>query len=196
MERKKEMEAKKLLTVEEFVRDHEDSRCEMVDGVVQEKQIATLEHSSVQIALGEALHSLFHKRTGGPGRPGGWWILTEAAVRYPPKTVFLHDLAGWRRSRVPERPKGIPAHDRPDWVCEILSSNRKNDFVRKKAILQEHEIPYYWIADPEENTLLIFEWSDKGYVNTLSVDSTFTGKLPPFDAVELSVSQLFGLDDD
>ena len=189
------------MSIEEFVSTYEGARdagirVQLVDGMVIQTSPPTGEHGRCQNYLSTELTSRFGKKPRGPDSPGGWWILTEAGVRYPPATVFCHDLAGWRRERVEKCPKGVPIHDRPDWVCEVLSSNRKTDLVRKKDVLHEWKVPHYWVVDPEDDTLFVFEWADKGYINVASVDTTQKGRFPPFDAIELSVAELLGVEDD
>ena len=49
-------------------------------------------------------------------------------------------------------PHGSPMRLFPDWVCEILSTNKRNDLVRKKRVYHRHELPHYWILDPLEQT--------------------------------------------
>jgi Uma2 family endonuclease len=49
-----------------------------------------------------------------------WWILTEVSVAYDAHECPSHDLAGWRRVRLPRPPDGVIEID-PDWVCEIVS---------------------------------------------------------------------------
>ena len=62
--------------------------------------------------------------------------------------TFQPDVTGWRRDRVPEGSGGVPVMVRPDWVCEILSSNKRNDLVKKKRVYHRHQVPHYWIVDP------------------------------------------------
>jgi hypothetical protein len=44
--------------------------------------------------------SPFDRRTGGPGGPGGWWILFEPELHLS-ADILVPDLAGWRRERMP-----------------------------------------------------------------------------------------------
>jgi hypothetical protein len=52
--------------------------------------------------------------------PGGWWIATEISVAYEAYECPIHDLAGWRKDRSTERPRGV-IELTPDWVSEIVS---------------------------------------------------------------------------
>ena len=65
-----------------------------------------------------------------------------------------HDLAGWRKSRVPH-PPGSVMDKVPDWVCEITSpGHERKDFVTQLLRLQSFKVPYYWIISPEDKTLI------------------------------------------
>ena len=188
--------AKKIepMTIDHFIRNFEGTRCQFHEGEIWEAQATTFDHSELMGAISEVLRALFNKR-GGPRKPGGWWIVPEVAVKYETGSLFSHDLAGWQRQRVPTRPTGFPVSFRPDWVCEILSSNSSNDRITKKAVLHKSEVPYYWIVDPLERSLNVLEWSGKGYISILDVTPGFVGKIPPFDAVDLSANALFGEED-
>ena len=185
----------KPITIEEFIQNFEGSRCQFHDGEVWETQATTPDHSYLQASLSATLHFIFNK-TGGPKAPGGWWIFTEVAVRYADRSLFSHDLAGWKRSQFAERPRRFPISDRPNWVCEILSTNEANDLVKKKAVLHQYEVPFYWVVDPSEKVITVFEWTEKGYVSILDVTVGFEGGIPPFDSVKLKANVLFGEEDD
>ena len=105
-------------------------------------------------------------------------------------------MAGWRRERVPERPRGAVVRVRPDWVCEILSTNKSNDLVKKKRVYHRHEVPHYWILDPERETLTVHRWSREGYVDILTAERGERVRAEPFEAVEMSVGVLLGEDDE
>ena len=85
---------------------------------------------------------------------------------------------------------------RPDWVCEILSTNRRNDLVKKKRVYHRHAVPHCWIIDPAEETLSVCRWSPDGYVEILASERGERVRAEPFDAIELAVGIVFGDDED
>ena len=122
------MEAKKLKTVDDLMAWSEE-HVELIDGEIVQRPMARIEHGLAQTALSDEIR-LLRRRNG----PGGWWIVTEVSVSYNEHQCPSHDLAGWRRERVPQRPSGVMTI-RPDWVCEILSpSTARMDRVDKMAI--------------------------------------------------------------
>jgi Uma2 family endonuclease len=169
-------------------------QCEIIEGELVDKAAPSPEHGSAQFALGGLLFGPFGLRSGGNG-PGGWWLMTEVEVQYELSEVFRHDLVGWRRERSPQRPDGRPVLLRPDWVCEILSaSNASNDTVRKLRTLHEFAVPHYWLVDPERLTLTVLRWTPDGYLEALAAAAPEVVRAEPFDAADLPLATLFGLD--
>lgn len=178
-----------LLAIPEFERHHE-----VIDGELVEKGAATGEHGGAQADLVGTLRSRFGRSPGGRW-PGGWWFATEVEIVFAPKQIFRPDIVGWRRERAPQRPTGTPITLLPDWICEILSTNRSNDLIKKKRVYHQCQIPHHWILDPVEQTLSVHRWGPDGYVEVLAAQRDERVRAEPFDAVELSVGVFFGDDD-
>jgi Uma2 family endonuclease len=174
-----------LLAIPEEKRRHE-----LIEGTIFEKGAATGEHGTAQYKL-SGFTGPFDRRPGGRW-PGGWWFGTEVDIYFDPANTFRPDVAGWRRDRVPERPRGMPVTIRPDWVCEILSTNRTNDLIKKKRVYHRFGVPHYWIIDPAEETLLVNRWTPDGYVEILAAERGERVRAEPFDAISLQVGIFFG----
>lgn len=171
-------------------------RAEIIHGAIVERVGPSAEHSMSQISLGSAVTRRFQRTPGGRW-PGGWWFGSEIEVEYETHEVFVHDVAGWRRDRVPQRPTGRPIRIRLDWACEILSpTNQKRDLVDKLNVLHATGVPHYWIVDPLEQALVVYRWAPGEYQTVLSAGAGMTVRAEPFEAVELRVSALLGLEDD
>jgi Uma2 family endonuclease len=118
-------------TIEDLLAVPESQRAELINGDLIYHPQPFPRHGQAQRSLGSILGP-FGRKSGEEG-PGGWWILTEAGVRYATNAACRHDLAGWKRERLPMLLDDEYVSVTPDWVCEILSpSNRSNDLVRKK----------------------------------------------------------------
>jgi Uma2 family endonuclease len=185
-----------LATSDDLLRVPDDVRREVVRGVVVEKAAPTGEHAGAQSYVTLLIKGPFQRRTGGPGGPGGWWILTEVDVEFATHEVYRPDVAGWRRDRVADHPKGRPVRVRPDWVCEVLSpSTASRDLVQKMQTLRACEVPHYWIVDPEHETLTVYRWTRDGYVVAVTASRADRQlRAEPFDAIEIDVGLLFGDD--
>jgi Uma2 family endonuclease len=148
-----------LLAIPEELRHHE-----IIDGVLVEKEAASGKHGRAQVRLSRRLGP-YDRRPGGRG-PGGWWFATEVEIQLAETQVFRPDVAGWRRERMPVLPSEVPIVLRPDWICEILSTNRRNDLIKKKRAYHHHhhQVGHYWLIDPVEETLAVHRWHPDGYV--------------------------------
>ncbi|WP_437333403.1 Uma2 family endonuclease [Sorangium sp. So ce394] len=171
-----------------------DRRHEIIDGELLEKGVATGEHGGAQADLVTALNHRFGRRPGGRW-PGGWWFATEVEISFAPAQVYRPDVVGWRRERAPQRPTGVPITLLPDWICEILSTNRRNDLVKKKRTYHQCQVPRCWIVDPAEETLAVHRWGPDGYIEILAAQRGEIARAEPFDAIALPVDVLFGDDE-
>ena len=171
----------------------EERRHELIEGEIVEKQAGSGKHGGAQ---GRIFRSLgpFDRRPGGH-EPGGWIFATEADIYFDPKNTLRPDVAGWRRERLAELPADVPIRVLPDWTCEVLSTNKRNDLVKKKRVYHRHQVLHYWIVDPIEATLAVNRWSPDGYIEVLTAERGERVRAEPFEAVELSVGVLFGDDE-
>lgn len=180
---------RKLATLDDWLNLPEEERCELIEGDLVYKTIPSSEHSDSQSAIDAIIKNEFQwKRKGSHG----WWIRTEISVIYEGRpNGFIHDLAGWKKENYPEKPKGKRVVERPDWVCEILSENRKDDLDTKKWVLHEHKVPYYWIVDLQAEIISVLRWEKDGYLIIADARKNEKRILEPFD-MEFDVSVLLG----
>jgi len=182
------MEAKKLKTFDDLQAAwQEDERQELINGEIIKRPMSRYEHGAVQLGIGGELTP--YKRDKGPG---GWWFASEISVRYSDHQCPSHDLAGWRKERVPEKPKGV-MEVIPDWVCEITSpGHEKKDLLDNLLLLQAQQVLYYWIISPEDQSLIAYKLVDGKYAVIETVDHA-GGKvrIEPFLEVEFDLNELF-----
>jgi hypothetical protein len=81
---------------------------------------------------------------------------------------------------------------RPTWVCEILSSNRNHDLIFKRRVLHAARVPFYWTMDLDAPLLTVLRYHEEGHLIAMTVQPGDRASLPPFDAVELEVRNIFG----
>jgi Uma2 family endonuclease len=174
-----------LLAIPEEDRNHE-----VINGVLLEKEASSGRHGGAQFRLGAALDP-YNRKPGGT-KPGGWWLTSETEVLFEDTQVFKPDVTGWRRERLAELSSVVPIRVRPDWVCEILSTNRSKDLVHKKRVYHQHQVPHYWIIDPAAETLSVHRWSPDGYIEVVIAERGERVRAEPFADIELQVGVLFG----
>lgn len=187
--------ASKLQTIDDLLNHPEDSRLELISGQIVERGAPRPQHAYPQRKIGAVLDP-FDTKDGYKGSVG-WWILSEIGVFYDIHNSCVHDLAGWRRERLPVLPEESFVKILPDWVCEILSpGGHKRDTVEKLKLLQKYEVPFYWLIDPDELTLTAYQLSIKGYIVSGVAQTGENVRLEPFTEIEIVVDKLFGLETD
>jgi Uma2 family endonuclease len=90
---------------------------EIVHGVLVTRLRPAALHARAAFRLGNALAPF---DLGDARDPGNWIILSEPELRLYPD-ILVPDLAGWRRSRMPELPDVAAFELAPDWICEVVS---------------------------------------------------------------------------
>ncbi|MEZ5451514.1 MAG: Uma2 family endonuclease [Thiothrix sp.] len=184
------MEALQLKTIADLL-NADDERIELINGEIIKRPMARSEHALVQSGLSDEI--LPFKRKDGIG---GWWIMTEISVHYHEHHCPTHDLAGWRKERVPARPTGI-METLPDWVCEITSpGHERKDLFTNFIALQRYQVPYYWVISPEDRTLIAYQLVGEHYHVVFSAECNDSGrfrgmKIPPFTAGEIDLGYVF-----
>ena len=127
----------------------------------------------------------------GKNGPGGWWLFDEPEIHLG-NDVFVPDLAGWRRERMPELPEDAYFSLEPDWVCEVLSASTvRLDRTVKMPLYGTYGVSYIWLVDPIARTLEAFELKDGQWVLLATLSEEQTVNVPPFDAIEFSLSDLW-----
>ena len=184
-------------TVTDLLAIPEDERYhEVIDGELVRKAMPTFEHGDAQSALASRIKGPFQRRPGGT-LPGGWWIGTEVEIELAPSHVYRPDVVGWRRERVPERPRGTPISIRPDWICEVLSRSTAHvDMGNKRLGYHRAGVAHYWLVDPINGTLAVLEWTAAGYLVALVAGRGEKVRAAPFEAIEIDVSELLGDDEE
>ena len=182
------MEAIKLKTVEDLeVAWVEDEQNELINGEIIKRPMPKAEHGLAQGRTFSRLESS-DKDNGS----GGWWFMTEISVRYNDNQCPTHDIAGWRKERVPQIPKGVMAI-RPDWVCEIVSPGHESkDTVRNFNTLMRYKVPYYWLIWPEDKALIAYKLVEGKYQVIESIEDGGNVRIEPFAEIDFDLDYVFG----
>src|SRR4030095_15475265 len=95
----------------------------------------------------------------GTGGPGGWLILDEPELHLgADPDIPVPDLAGWRRTRMPELPDAAFLSLAPDWVSEVLSPGTEGvDRAEKVPIYAREGVGFIWLIDPGVRTLEVLK---------------------------------------
>lgn len=182
--------AKKLTLYDELVMLPERLTGEILNGQLHAQPRPAGPHGLAESSLGAELLIPFQKGRGGPG---GWWIIIEPEIHFIRDIeVAVPDIAGWKRTRMPEIPEGHRFEIVPDWVCEVLSpSTASKDREIKMPIYAHYGVPYAWIIDPIKKTLEVFELKSGQWEDTGRFEGDAKISVPPFDAVTILLSDLW-----
>ena len=180
------MEALKLKTLDDLLLSSEE-RIELIDGEIVRRPMARSDHGVVQNRASVELGP-FDRNSG----PGGWWIITEVSVAYETHQCPSHDIAGWRKERMPNRPSGVIEMP-PYWVCEIVSpGHERKDTLQIFLLLQRHRVPYYWLIWPEDRVLIAHQLEEDGYRVVKTISGEKNARIPPFEEAKLDLAYILG----
>jgi len=159
---------------------------EIIEGVLYSAPRPRFRHASIESVMVADLVNPFQRGRGGPG---GWWILAEPGIELPEATEIVPDMAGWRRSHLPDPLDNEPIRVVPDWVCEILSpTTRRHDQLVKRPFYARVGVPYLWIVDIEARSLSANELVEGRWLEIGLFGPGDAIRAKPFDGVELSMA--------
>jgi Uma2 family endonuclease len=80
----------------------------------------------------------------------------------------------------------------PDLIVEILSpSTAYRDLTIKKRLYEEHGVNEYWIVDPEQQTVEVFELADGRFMQHARVVEKGTAASKRLDGFQIDLTDLF-----
>lgn len=189
--------ARKLVpqTYEDYLALGEGVKAELIDGEILMSPQPKGRHIHAASFLLAALLSRFGSSKGPTDQgPGGWWIYAEPEVHLrPDRRVFVPDLAGWRRERMPRPPTDTHKFTViPDWVCEIVSpSTQSRDLLYKMPRYLEAGVAWAWLVYPADRRIDVMQQDGDTWSQVTFAEGPVRARLPPFDAVELDCAPLW-----
>ncbi|HBL10377.1 MAG TPA: hypothetical protein DD379_03000 [Cyanobacteria bacterium UBA11162] len=197
---------RKPITFEDFIAWYPNTgvRYELHDGVIVEMPKPSGKHSDVTGFLIEELVLTIIQ----VGKRGIWTIPRESIVKpsdeksgYEPDIIVLNQEfiitePRWQSESIIENAQSVKL------IIEVVSSNWRDDYYKKRADYEEMGIPEYWIVDyaalggrnfignPKEPTLSVYQLIDGEYQVT-----QFKGNnpivSPTFPEFNLTAEQIF-----
>jgi len=164
---------------------------EIIDGELLTRPRPSLRHGTAAAALANELMSPFQKGLGGPG---GWVFVVEPELKIG-SHIVVPDIVGWRGERLTGYPDTNYVEIPPDWLCEVLSvSTEKRDRTVKMRVYAEAGIPHMWLLDPRQQILEAFELREGLWTRLGAWNSADQVSAAPFDAITISLADLWPLD--
>ena len=177
--------ARKRATYDDVIATAAHRVAELIGGELHVQPRPRLRHARASTRLGAAL-------SGFDGDEPEQWILLDEPELHLGEAVLVPDLAGWRRTRMPEMPDDPFTTLAPDWCCEVLSPSTEDvDRAEKLPIYAAHGVAHVWLLDPLVRTLEVLRLDGA----TFRLIATHRGephaRAEPFDAIELALSPLW-----
>lgn len=180
--------AKKIATYEDVLSAPAHMVAEIVHGTLQLLPRPRSTHARASSRLGAKLGPPFDEGENGPG---GWLILDEPELHLATH-VLVPDLAGWRRTRMPEMPDAAFFTLAPDWLCEVLSpSTAEVDRAEKVPIYASCGVGFVWLLDPGIRTLEVLKLDGSTYRIHQVFHQDAVVQAEPFEAISLELSRLW-----
>ena len=158
-----------------------DIRCELIDGAVKLMAGVNIAHASVSRMLVSTFDSFFQKKP-------------EYHIFHAPVDVILSSVGVLEKETTVVQPDIFVVSDAskikdnvcvgaPDLIVEILSpSNQQRDWVEKYALYAHNNVTEYWIVDPMNKTVTVFNIKSSGkygdgvmYENSSKIQSVVLG---------------------
>jgi Uma2 family endonuclease len=180
--------AKKVASYQDVLAAPRHQVAEIIRGTLSLSPRPRSLHARTSSRLGGELSGPFDRGRGGPG---GWVILDEPELHLG-ADILVPDLAGWRRTQMPELPDAPFFTLAPAWVCEILSSSTEQiDRADKVPLYAASRVAHAWLVSPTARTLEVLELDG----DTFRILGTFKNddrvRAPPFEAFELELAVLW-----
>jgi Uma2 family endonuclease len=180
--------AKRRATYQDVLDAPEHVIAEILGGVLHTQPRPASKHTRAASKLGAELDGPFDRGRNGPG---GWILLDEPELHLH-GDVLVPDLAGWRRTRMPELPDAAAFELPPDWVCEVLSpSTAAVDRIEKLPIYAREKVAHAWLIDPIAQSLEAFRLDGGRWTLVGGWQGEARARVEPFDAIELELASLW-----
>ena len=181
--------ARRPATYDDLVRVPDHLVAELLEGDLYTTPRPAAPHALAASTLGVEVGGPFQSGRGGPG---GWWILDEPELHLG-NDVVVPDLAGWRRSTLPQIPDAPAITVAPGWICEVLSpSTEAMDRVPKLRIYARERVSHVWLVNPRSYTLEVLRRGDGHWIVAATHDGDQVVHAEPFEAVPLELFRLWG----
>lgn len=152
-------------TAKEYLKTPETNRhTELWDGEIVNFASPTIVHQEIVGGMYAAILA-FISNNQGPCKP----LLSPLDVVFDETHVVQPDVFVVCN---PSKLDGKFCNGAPDWIVEVTSTNRSDDFDRKLRLYKKHGVREYWIVDTDErkvwvyvfeqhpNVVEMYDWAD------------------------------------
>jgi Uma2 family endonuclease len=174
------------MTLEQWADLDEDIEGELVDGLLEEEEMATFLHEVVVMWLARILGAWIRRRHG-------YIAGSEAKIAVGPRRGRKPDLSVYLRGKAPALADTL-VRTPPHLVVEVVSPrprDARRDRVEKISDYARAGVSYYWILDPQLRTLEILEREASGRYRVVLGRSGGKLRIPGCPGLLLSLDDLW-----
>jgi len=159
---------------------------EMFDGDLWAFPRPALPHANAAASLFGEIYKSFRRKD-----PSGWVLLFEPELHFG-RDVLVPDIAGWRRTRLPNVPAEAYLALAPDWICEVLSTSTEAiDRGKKLRIYAREGVAHAWLIDPIARSLEVMSLDAGRWTKLDRYEGEAKVRAAPFDAIDLELGALW-----
>jgi Uma2 family endonuclease len=172
-------------TYEDLLKVPDHLVAEIVEGELFTSPRPGLRHAEATGSLYSQLRRLFDENGGS------WWFAFEPELHLG-RDVFVPDIAGWRRERMPVPPDVSACELAPDWICETISTKTARlDRYRKLPRYAAHQIPHAWLVDPEVFGVEVYRLDRDHWTLIATHEGSPVIRAEPFEAGEINLGAMW-----
>jgi Uma2 family endonuclease len=179
-------EGKIVLTYEDYVLLPNDrNRYEILEGELTVTPAPSTKHQSASANLFKLLSRHIDDRNLGKLFYAPIDLILDPTTILQPDLLFVFSA---HQHIITERAiEGVP-----DLVVEILSpTTSRTDRVTKAQIYARHNVPVYWIVDPDEESIEIYLLEGDAFRPAVTLRGATSAIAPPFTELEIAARDVF-----
>ena len=179
-------EGKIILTYEDYAAlPNDGKRYEILEGVLAVTPAPSTRHQTASGNLFFLLTQHIREKDLGKLFHAPIDLILESTAVLQPDLLFVSKA---RQNIITDR----AIEGAPDLVIEILSpTTRRRDRVTKAQIYARHQVPAYWIVDPERETVDVYILNVESYRLTASLQGETPLAVPPFTELKFAAKDIF-----
>lgn len=147
----------RIYTIKDIEALPEGERAELIDGKMYMMAAPTLTHQDILMWLSATIWNYLTKKNGlckVLPAPFAVYIKDDAHNYVEPDVTVICDM---------DKLDEMGCHGAPDWAIEIVSPSSKTmDYIRKCALYEQAGVREYWIVDPKEQSVLVYNFEHGG----------------------------------
>ncbi len=179
-------EGKIVLTYEDYLfLPNDRNRYEILEGELSVKPAPSTRHQSASANLFKLLTRHVDDRNLGKLFYAPIDLILDPTSVLQPDLLFVSSA---RQRIITEK----AIEGTPDLVIEILSpATSRTDRITKAQIYARHNVPAYWIVDPEQKAVEIYLLEVDGYRLAATLQGETPMFAPPFKELKISARDVF-----